>query len=366
MGDDVEVTTPKKPLVSVTITTYNSEVTIEAVLESLLVQDYPLKAIEVIVVEGHSIDNTLNILERFRKDYRDNFHDFKVVLHERNLGVSKARNDGIKLSKGKYIVILDSDVILPHNAISEMINYMESHPKIGFCKLNLKDDTANPIMKWQYEVRSGRISKTFSCADASMVRREVLEKSGLYNESMGPPFSVDEDLEFGARIHKASYKGVILGSIVAHHLTEKRDTHLQSIKNANIAKKHTITLSTQLRWLLGYLHTRQGWSWYMFLTSLPLGSRIRYLFHSVFLPCLILLFVSMLQPLILACSVITSLSIIVFLDVLRDFFNSRKIHKSLVLAFLSCINRSLRGIGALLYLIKYACIGSAESSAQNA
>jgi len=52
------------PLMSVAISTYNSASTIEAVLEALFNQDYPLKYIEVIAVDGASTDNTVEIVKK--------------------------------------------------------------------------------------------------------------------------------------------------------------------------------------------------------------------------------------------------------------------------------------------------------------
>jgi glycosyltransferase involved in cell wall biosynthesis len=112
----------RRPLVTITISTYNSEVTIDDVLNSLLQQDYPLKLIEVIVIDSQSIDGTVNKVKRFMEEHGNKFYDFKFIVHDRNYGVSKARNDGIKLASGEYIMILDSDVIIPSNAIDKMFS----------------------------------------------------------------------------------------------------------------------------------------------------------------------------------------------------------------------------------------------------
>jgi len=106
------------PLVSVVISTYNSASTIEPVLEALHNQDYPLKCIEVTVVDGTSIDNTVEIVKKFAGRYDHLIYDFKIIVHERNMGVSKARSDGIRASKGEFILILvDSDVVLPRTLL---------------------------------------------------------------------------------------------------------------------------------------------------------------------------------------------------------------------------------------------------------
>lgn len=59
------------PEISVAITTYNSATTIDRVLEALISQDYPHELIEVIVVDGGSIDNTLEIVKSFENKFRE-------------------------------------------------------------------------------------------------------------------------------------------------------------------------------------------------------------------------------------------------------------------------------------------------------
>ena len=349
---DMEMKAREKPLISVTISTYNSGATIEEVLNSLLIQDYPLKLIEVIVVDDHSVDNTTDKVRKFMERYHDKFYDFKLVIHERNLGVSKARNDGIKLARGEYIMILDSDVVLPPNAISKMVSFMESNPSVGCCHLLLKTDSMDIISRWLWDVNIGKIRRIVCCTAAAMIRREVTEKAGLFDEAMGPPFSVDEDLEFAARIWRAGYQCIMLGDITARHLMIKRDIQLAKLKGEK--DQHRLTLSTYGRWLVGYLKKKHAQSWYKFLKSLPLKLRIRYAFSSLFLPCLIISFFgSLLQLSPLMYIVTLTLLLAIFLDVLRDFISSpRKIHKSIILASLACINRSVRGIAAFCYAIR--------------
>ena len=60
------------PLISVVLTTYNSEGIIRRVLDGILAQDYPLNRIELIIVDGGSRDAMLNILRNFLKTYSIN------------------------------------------------------------------------------------------------------------------------------------------------------------------------------------------------------------------------------------------------------------------------------------------------------
>jgi len=344
----------EKPPITIVITTYNSEVTIEDVLNALLFQDYPLKLLEVIVVDGCSTDRTIDKVKEFLGRYRDKFYDFKLIIHDRNYGVSKARNDGIRLARGKYILILDSDVILPPNAISIMVSFLESNSKVGFCRPLLLHDSRDVISRWFYEINVGRIRKLISCADAALIRREALKKAGLYDEAMGPPFSVDEDLELGARIWKAGYQGVMLGNVIARHLKVAGDAHLNRMIGKRKANNYKMTLVTYGRWLIGYFRKSHRVSWYKFLKSLPLKLKFNFVFSSLFLPFTAILLLGLLIPLPHYINVLALVCVILaYLTTLRDFMSKpRHIYKSVFLALLACINRSVRTLAALCAIVE--------------
>lgn len=88
--------------VSVIIPVYNVERYLVECLNSLIKQT--LKDIEIICVDDGSTDNSLNILNEYKK--RDKRI---IVLQQKNLGAGVARNLGLKVAKGKYLSFLDSD-----------------------------------------------------------------------------------------------------------------------------------------------------------------------------------------------------------------------------------------------------------------
>jgi len=336
------------PLVSVVISTYNSASTIEPVLEALLKQDYPLKCIEIIVVDGASIDNTVEIVKKFAEKYGHLFHDFKIIVHERNMGVSKARNDGIKVSKGEFILILDSDVVLPPHVLREMIEYMMLDSKIGFCKPNLLSDIPNFIMRWLHEIHKGKIRKTLSCADAALIRREVIERAGLYDETLGPPFSVDEDLEYGARIWRAGYKCLIYGRLTAMHLAAARDRHLTEVRGLDPKKAET-KLTTLFKWFISYMERRQALSWWKVLSSMPLQMKVKFYIQSFFIPSLTLFMLSLAFKQAFMATFWGIISLFLFLSVFIEFFDYKNLHKALLIALLASFNRSIRTLSAVLH-----------------
>ena len=104
--DNIIINKNKKeenPEISVIITVYNQANCFYKALRS--VQNQSFKNIEIIIVDDFSTDNSIDIIEKYQK------MDDRIVLikHSYNYGTIKSRSDAIKLSKGKYITILDGD-----------------------------------------------------------------------------------------------------------------------------------------------------------------------------------------------------------------------------------------------------------------
>lgn len=103
-----------KERLSIIIPIYNAEDYLDRCLHSILAQDFT--AYEVILVDDGSVDSSPLICDRYSAtDAR-----FKTV-HKKNGGVSSARNAGLELAKGEYIMFLDSDDALLPFALDDMM-----------------------------------------------------------------------------------------------------------------------------------------------------------------------------------------------------------------------------------------------------
>ena len=105
------------PIVSFCIPTKNNEDTIEKCLQSIVNQKYP--QIEIIIVDGYSSDNTINIAKKFTN---------QIYFEKGLLGL--ARQKSIEYANGPIIALFDADIEIPHNnwlinAVS-CFNYDES------------------------------------------------------------------------------------------------------------------------------------------------------------------------------------------------------------------------------------------------
>jgi glycosyltransferase involved in cell wall biosynthesis len=102
---------------------YNKERYIEACIQSIKKQKY--KNIEIIVIDDGSTDNSYYRVKAIDND------DIKIV-RQRNLGVSAARNEGIKHSTGEFVAFLDADDFWDAHFIQSFVNDLQKEGAINF------------------------------------------------------------------------------------------------------------------------------------------------------------------------------------------------------------------------------------------
>lgn len=126
---------------SVIIPAYNAEKTITKCIKSVLNQTYTNW--EILVINDGSVDSTKTIAERMISA--------ECVINKRNAGVSAARNTGLALSKGEYILFLDADDFLPDDALEsyEKAISKENEPDVVLGSFNKvypkRQEWCNPV-----------------------------------------------------------------------------------------------------------------------------------------------------------------------------------------------------------------------------
>ena len=109
----------KKPLVSIIVPVYNVEPWLNKCIDSLIAQSY--KDIEILLINDGSTDKSGNICDEYL-----NKSNIISVFNNKNRGLSYSRNFGIKNSKGKYIMFVDSDdFISDSNVIEKFVEILE-------------------------------------------------------------------------------------------------------------------------------------------------------------------------------------------------------------------------------------------------
>ena len=117
----------ENPLFSIIVPIYNVERYLEQCIESVLAQDY--QNYELILVDDGSPDNSIDICTKYAKQYSN-----IVFIHKINGGVSDARNAGIQIARGEYLMFLDSDDYWEGRTIlSDLQNIItENNPDVIF------------------------------------------------------------------------------------------------------------------------------------------------------------------------------------------------------------------------------------------
>ena len=95
--------------------------------------------VEVIVVDNASTDGSPQAI-------KDQFPQVKLIANTNNTGFAKANNQGIKASRGEYVMLLNSDTLVKPEALIQLVEFMDTHPKVGIIAPQLlnPDGTIQP------------------------------------------------------------------------------------------------------------------------------------------------------------------------------------------------------------------------------
>ena len=107
---------------SIILPIYNVELFLKKCIQSLEDQDIPKDTYEIICVNDGSPDNCKQIILDFQKKFSN-----IVLIDQDNQGVSVARNNGIKASKGKYIMFVDPDDAIESNILNNLLYFIKKH-----------------------------------------------------------------------------------------------------------------------------------------------------------------------------------------------------------------------------------------------
>jgi len=148
-----EMTTPRQ--LSVLIVTYNSATTIRECIQSIFSTGGELD-LEVIVVDNHSQDETVEILHEAAHTYPD----LVLKLNRSNRGYAVGNNQALEMSHGRHVLILNPDTVVLEGVLQGLLIELEKHSEIG-------------VVAPQLQFPDGRLQKT--------CRRFPTHKDVIYN-----------------------------------------------------------------------------------------------------------------------------------------------------------------------------------------
>ncbi len=117
---------PEKDLISVIMSNYNTpEEYLRLAIESILNQTY--QNFEFIIIDDCSTDNSLSIIESY-SDKR-----IRIIKNEKNLGITKSLNIGLKAAKGEFVARMDADDISFETRFEKQVEFLKNHPDHIVC-----------------------------------------------------------------------------------------------------------------------------------------------------------------------------------------------------------------------------------------
>lgn len=241
--------------VSIVIISWKMKNLLQSCLKSIYQYSTGLK-FEIIVIDNNSLDGTSEMIET-------EFPGIILLINKENRGVAPARNQGMAIANGKYVLILDADVELIENSILKLFEFMESNPECGVvgsklvstdrelqfsCKRfpdllsfifrrlehfdlikNSKTLRFHTMQDWDHnDIRE----VDYLIGACQFIRNDVIKKIGMYDDKI---FYGPEDIDFCLRVWRAGWKVIYypLTQIVHHEqrITKKNIFSSISIKH---------------------------------------------------------------------------------------------------------------------------------------
>jgi len=227
---------------SVIIITWNAKHFLTKCLKSVYEKNRGFQ-FELILIDNNSSDGSVEYVQ-------SNFPQVKLILNKNNRGVGPARNQGLKIATGKYILILDVDTeLITENTFEKTYEFMESNPGTGIlgAKLLFPDNSLQYTCKrfpsvWvklfnRFEklekIRNSQIMREHYMFDIDhnetqkvdyvigafqLLRKDMVDKIGCYDEEI---FYGPEDIDFCLRARIAGYDTVYFPEVELYHFCQR-------------------------------------------------------------------------------------------------------------------------------------------------
>ncbi|RJQ25094.1 glycosyltransferase family 2 protein [Candidatus Parcubacteria bacterium] len=213
------------PKVSVIIPNWNGKHLLEICLPSLLKQTF--KDFEVIVVDNGSMDGSVEFV---KKEY----HRFKIIELDKNIGFAPAVNIGIKEAGGEYIVLINNDTKVDKDCLKFLAKAAEDHPEVGMVAAKMlsfyepeKIDSAGDYIDavghanniglgekdGQKYNKAGNVFLV--TGGGGLFKKAVFEKVGFFDEDY---FAYFEDVDLCLRAQMTGFKGWYQPQAIIYHI----------------------------------------------------------------------------------------------------------------------------------------------------
>ena len=185
----------KNPKVTVLMSVYNGEKYLQEAIDSILGQTF--KDFEFLIINDGSTDKTGEIL----KSYND--PRIKIINNEKNIGLTKSLNIGLRIAKGEYIARQDADDISMPERLEKEVEFLEQNRNVGlvgtdYLFINEKGKVIHIVkcLNGSRELKAKLLEGNQFGHGSVMLRRECIDKVGVYREE----FKFAQDYDFCLRI----------------------------------------------------------------------------------------------------------------------------------------------------------------------
>jgi GT2 family glycosyltransferase len=237
LAKDVEAGTnfikPKKKYkVSVVMLTFNQLEDTKKCVESFMAHTQNVNYELIFVDNGSTKDNTKEYLEELAASHEN----IKTIFNPENMGFAIGNNQGIAVSEGEYVLLLNNDVLLTDNWLSRMLAVIESSNDVGIVGPVTNNASGKQVVAYsgtEEDVEGiNRFAEMTLLKNAGywldveriigfcvLIKREVLWKIGGLDEVFGP--GGYEDYDYCMRVKQAGYKVVIASDVFIYHIGGK-------------------------------------------------------------------------------------------------------------------------------------------------
>jgi glycosyltransferase involved in cell wall biosynthesis len=188
----------KLPKVSIILPTYNGSRFIETAIKSVMKQSY--EDFELLTIDDGSTDNVAEVISRFSE------RDPRIIhlRNEKNLGIQKSLNKGLREAKGEYIArIDDDDEWIDKDKLKKQVGFLDAHPDyvlVGTGAIVINEDGQELFRiiepETDFEIRNKILYKICFVHSSIMFKKKATMKFGGYDESEDTRGCEDTDLWF--------------------------------------------------------------------------------------------------------------------------------------------------------------------------
>jgi len=242
---------------------------------------------EVFVVDNASADGSAQMV-------RERFPQVHLIENHENVGFARANNQAIRISTGRYVLLLNSDTLVLPNALAQMVAFMDAHPEAGIVGANVLNvdgtpqfcygkfpslipetflalglNTHFPFSLWfhpQVGVDQAFIETDWVAGAALLVRRATLDQVGLLDESY---FMYSEEIDLARRVQCAGWHTCVVRDAPIVHLGQQSSKQMPAVMKAQLFrskvlyfnKHHGRMVGALLRFIFGATVIVKCWTY---------------------------------------------------------------------------------------------------------